>query len=304
MLPLLHILLLATSGHLPLISSTDPTLNRPPTIPASREQPGSTDSCPLNLPDDFFRGVSAACSLATTDLCCPALAAWLLTAYSAEALATRVQPSAERSDDELPVLPGDTEPCTAAAEAALRARGVEIQGANDTCGAASCACGVRLHPLQCSGPFVVGGGGEGRWVPVDDVAKSLEFGCERPGLGGCTTCLRVLYELKNKDEEKGSINGEDVKGGRECQLMGLTWLLSKNRTRYLPTATYVLRAFRKATDSYPATCVVAGDGANDMPLPVGSDQLLGTASSTASREWSPPTSPFIFFLLVINFFLK
>ncbi|XP_020594706.1 uncharacterized GPI-anchored protein At4g28100-like [Phalaenopsis equestris] len=189
---LLHFLL--TTSLLPFLPSGGPIPAHQPTIPSSRVLPGSADSCHLNLPDDFFRGISAACSQAAGgDLCCPALTAWLLAAYSAEALAAHVHSSYE---NELPVLPGETEPCAAAAEAALREQGVEIQGANDTCGAVSCVCRVGLHPLQCSGSFVVGGGGEGMWVPANDVAESLEVDCERPGLGGCATCLKLLREVR------------------------------------------------------------------------------------------------------------
>ncbi|KAK8933324.1 hypothetical protein KSP39_PZI015630 [Platanthera zijinensis] len=343
----LLLLLLAAASPLRPILPTD----SPPTITASRDHPGAADSCPLDLPEDFFRGVSAACTDAAasfSDLCCPALAAWLYTAYSTAALETRVQPSSTRSYDELPVLPGDSEPCAAAAEAALRARGIKIPGSNDTCGAASCACGVGLHPLQCEGPFVVAGGGEGRWVPKDGVAGRLEVGCSQPAAAGCTRCLTALYQmttiltlaqhmqcwarhvpsigvatmyiisesgtsrqialpvaskLRSKEKGKGGgIDGEDSKGGRECQLMGLTWLLSTNRTRYLPTAAYVIRAFRAADAGgrYPATCSVAGD----IPLPVGYEQLLGTGSFIAARGSSTAAASAVFrFLPVMCFFL-
>ncbi|KAG0456616.1 hypothetical protein HPP92_024404 [Vanilla planifolia] len=274
------------------ITPFTPRQSSPTTIPATREQPGASDSCPLDLPEDFFRAVSAACGPRSAGgLCCPALSAWLYAAYAGRALATRVRPSSSRSYDELPVLPGDSEPCATEAEAALRSRGVLIPGANDTCGAAACACGVRLRPMQCPGPFVVGGGGNvgGSWVPVDDVAKRLESGCGGPGLAGCVRCLQALFQLKEQDSDttkKHAINGSynrEEQGERECQLMGLTWLLSTNRNRYLPIAVYVLRAFEAADQGgYPTQC----SASDDMPLPVGFDQLLGLTSSVTDKHQS------------------
>ena len=76
-------------------------------------------------------------------------------------------------------------------------------------------------------------------------------------------------------------NKEARDNDRECQLMGLTWLLSKNRTRYLPTATSVLRAYMAVPDPAaggPASCSVPRD---EMPFAVGSDEINDGGDSSA-----------------------
>lgn len=57
------------------------------------------------------------------------------------------------------------------------------------------------------------------------------------------TCVLVVVQLK------GNVSREVAGGdrarrmlGRDCQLMGLTWLLAKNKTVYIPTVSAVLRA--------------------------------------------------------------
>ena len=65
---------------------------------------------------------------------------------------------------------------------------------------------------------------------------------------------------------------------RDCELMGLTWLLAKNRTAYIHTVSSVLRAIMMSTDgSDPPSCKVNSDG---MPLAVDSSEISGQSSST------------------------
>lgn len=75
--------------------------------------------------------------------------------------------------------------------------------------------------------------------------------------------------------------------GRDCQLMGLTWLLAKNKTEFIPTVSAVLRAML-----YAAHPTESGSGSGsskprcspdqeNMPLAVDSLQFEH-ASSTSS----------------------
>lgn len=66
--------------------------------------------------------------------------------------------------------------------------------------------------------------------------------------------------------------------------MGVTWLLSKNRTHFLPAATSVLRVLMAAdvaAASDPASCSLSLD---DMPLAVGSHQISSHGGSSAVRS--------------------
>ena len=58
---------------------------------------------------------------------------------------------------------------------------------------------------------------------------------------------------------------------RDCELMGLTWLLAKNRSAYIHTVSAVLRAIMMSKDgSSPKSCSLNSDG---MPLAVNSFEI-------------------------------
>ncbi|THU49496.1 hypothetical protein C4D60_Mb06t10170 [Musa balbisiana] len=263
----------------------------PATIPAFPEQSDvSTVACPLDPPADLLPSVSAACgasdgSLPSRSRCCPTLNAWILAAYSASALAAHPLPS---SGYDLPALPDDSEACIGGVERALRDRGVDLPRVNGTCDAAYCYCGVRLRRLACAGAFVADAAEE-RWVPAGDAGRRLERDCSRFGFAGCTRCLRSLNQLKSEEKRGiGNATKWDKKAGptqdRECQLMGVTWLLSKNRTHFLPAATSVLRVLMAADGiggPDPTSCTLSLD---DMPLAVGSDQIDSRGGSSAVRS--------------------
>lgn len=92
--------------------------------------------------------------------------------------------------------------------------------------------------------------------------------------------LRRFWQLKSKEKRGGGDANRSDKNAtpahdRECQLMGVTWLLSKNRTLFLPATTSVLRVLMAADGagvSDPTSCSLSLD---DMPLAVGSDQIGG-----------------------------
>lgn len=65
---------------------------------------------------------------------------------------------------------------------------------------------------------------------------------------------------------------------KDCQLMGLTWLLAKNRTAYIHTVSAVLRAIMSSSEgSDPQSCTLSSDG---MPLAVDSSEFFDDSSST------------------------
>lgn len=70
---------------------------------------------------------------------------------------------------------------------------------------------------------------------------------------------------------------------KDCELMGLTWLLSKNRTSYMHTVSGVLRALMLNTNGpYPKSCSLNSDG---KPLAVDSSQI---SDHSASIYLHPP----------------
>jgi hypothetical protein len=86
--------------------------------------------------------------------------------------------------------------------------------------------------------------------------------------------------------------------GRDCQLMGLTWLLAKNKTAYIPTVSAVLRAML-----YTAQPTESGSGSGapprcspdqeNMPLAVDSLQFehIGTTNSAVGTSTTPRVVP-------------
>ncbi|KAL0923794.1 hypothetical protein M5K25_004566 [Dendrobium thyrsiflorum] len=277
-----------------------PTASPLTTIPAFPEQSAVTSgesACPLDLSDDLIAGISASCSPrhhrpATRARCCPSLAAGLYSAYAASTLS-----ATSYSRGNLPELPDDSESCTSAAERAITARGVELPRVNTTCGAAYCYCGIRLRRLSCAFAAAAGVVGvQDKWAPPGVWARRLKKDCALPGLAGCSLCLRALNELKgtagnDSSKDRKSVTPRD----NDCQLMGLTWLLSRNRTRYLQTATVVLRAFRAAESG--ATGSSSGEVGptchptrEEMPIAVGSSEIGddGYTDMSAAAARRPP----------------
>ncbi|KAM1238739.1 hypothetical protein TB2_039394 [Malus domestica] len=261
------------------------------TIPAFPEQ-SDLAGCPLDLPNELFHGIKSACSATKGDSsdhlqrsrCCPALAAWLYSAYSATALGRvgRVSPAVSGQPYDLPLLPDDSETCVEDLGQALKTRGIELIKPNETCDVVYCYCGIRLHPLSC--PEAFWENERGKLVGGAKV-KKLERDCLSgggngfPGLGGCSKCLHSLYNLnKKKASDSSKLEDRTTKMlNKDCQLMGLTWLLAKNRTAYIHTVTSVFRAFMVSADgSDPRSCTLNSDG---MPLAVDSSQISDQSSS-------------------------
>lgn len=176
------------------------------TIPAFPEQ-ADVSRCPLSLSDEHYNGIKTACA-STKDgsaelhrsRCCPVLAAWLYSAYSATALGTthRATTKSTSSSYDMPLLPDDSETCESDLGKALKVRGIELVQPNETCDVVYCYCGIRLHPLSCPESFSVTPSGN---LVGDQSVKRLERNCLSsstdvngfPGLGGCSKCLHSLY---------------------------------------------------------------------------------------------------------------
>ncbi|XVE58841.1 hypothetical protein DITRI_Ditri04bG0201500 [Diplodiscus trichospermus] len=277
----------ANVQSLPLATS------QPATIPAFPEQ-SNVVGCPLDLPEELFHGIKGACGTKRNNgelhrsRCCPVLAAWLYAAYSATALgrAGGVVPvvAGRTTSYDMPLLPDDSETCVDDLGKALRQKGIELAKPNETCDVVFCYCGIRLHPLSCPEAFSVNQKGN---LVGDENVERLERNCLSsstdvngfPGLGGCNKCLKSLHLLNKKTTLNSSKSEERTTKMRkkDCQLMGLTWLLAKNRTAYIPTVSAVLRAIMMSKDgSNPSSCTLNSDG---MPLAVDSSEIYDQSSS-------------------------
>ncbi|GAV66748.1 hypothetical protein CFOL_v3_10258 [Cephalotus follicularis] len=282
------------------------------TIPAFPEQ-SDVAGCPLDLPEELFHGIKSACSdidditgangQLNRSKCCPILAAWLYAAYSATALGRasgRMVPAvAGRAPSyDLPLLPDDSETCVSTLGKSLSHRGIELAKPNETCDVVYCFCGIRLHPLSCSDSFSLNQ--EGKLVG-DNSVRRLERDClsssgNVPGLSGCSKCLNTLYQL-NKEKTLNSSKAEDrttKMHNKDCQLMGLTWLLAKNRASYIYTVSKVLQAIMLSEDdSNPPSCTLGSDG---MPLAIDSSEISHPSSSITHQ---PPTNVFMVSLCLL-----
>jgi hypothetical protein len=73
---------------------------------------------------------------------------------------------------------------------------------------------------------------------------------------------------------------------RDCQLMGLTWLLARNKTAYIPTVSAVLRAIMYS--AHPPRESTCSPDQENMPLAVDSLQFENAQSSSSpSISWFP-----------------
>ncbi|KAJ4745316.1 GPI-anchored protein [Rhynchospora pubera] len=285
------------------------------TVPALPVAQAKNGSCHLDLSNELFGGVSAACgggrggAAATLDRgrCCPVLAAWLFAAHARSALEVSDPPADVSSyGEDGPMVPYDNQKCVDALQEALDKKGVKLSRPNDTCDTVLCFCGIRLHQigsLRCPAAFSVPVNGSKGSQPLESViarnatptaaVRDLEKSCRNASYAGCTRCVQSLQKLKGQGTGNGSTgesNRESKMMGRDCQLMGLTWLLARNKTAYIPTVSAVLRALLYTNNGVPHVQGTCSPDRENMPLAVDSLQFLRLSADTSA---SPPSFHFI-----------
>lgn len=272
------------------------------TVPAF---PVQTESqiCRLDLSDELFGGVSAACGQnLDRSRCCPVLAAWLFAAHARSAL--QVSGAAAPASSDLPMMPDDSQKCVNTLQSSLQSRNIHLPQPNNSCDAVLCFCGIRLHQitsLTCPAAFNLT---SSKNATPTAAVRNLERNCRNSSYSGCTRCLGALQKL-NGDGGKNRTHKMDESGGdrvskmlsRDCQLMGLTWLLARNKTAYIPTVSAVLRAIMYS--AHPPHESKCSPDQENMPLAVDSLQFEKTGSSSPSVDISRLAILFTFLPLII-----
>ncbi|KAA8524485.1 hypothetical protein F0562_010908 [Nyssa sinensis] len=252
------------------------------TVPAFPVQ-SEPQTCGLDLSAELFGGVKDACGRnLDRSRCCPVLAAWLFAAHARSALEVTAAPPAS---SDLPMMPDDSQKCVNSLQSSLQSRNIHIPQANASCDAVLCFCGIRLHQissLSCPAAFNIS---TPRNATPTAAVRNLERNCRNSSYAGCTKCLGALQKLKSEGR-----NGTDDRASkmfsRDCQLMGLTWLLARNKTTYIPTVSAVLRAIMYS--AHPPHETKCSPDQENMPLAVDSLQFdkAGSSASPALPFWS------------------
>ncbi|KAK7404950.1 hypothetical protein VNO78_06031 [Psophocarpus tetragonolobus] len=269
-----------------------PSSNTVPAFPVQTQ----AQACRLDLSNELFGGVKDACG---KDLdrsrCCPVLAAWLFAAHARTALHLSSAPPPASPD--LPMMPDDSQKCVNSLQDSLLSRNIRLPQPNATCDAILCFCGIRLHQissLTCNAAFNVSLSLKNA-TPTAAV-RTLENNCRNSSYAGCTKCLAALQKVKGyRNETKGSGGSERVKKmfNRDCQLMGLTWLLAKNKTAYIPTVSAVLRAMMYSAHPHESKC---SPDQENMPLAVDSLQFENGHSQSGPSKFYMTVLPLLLLL--------
>ncbi|KVH96577.1 hypothetical protein Ccrd_001320 [Cynara cardunculus var. scolymus] len=255
-------------------------------VPSFPVQSGPQKTCRLDLSSELFGGVNAACGRnLDRSRCCPVLAAWLFAAHARSAL--QLNASSTPTTGLLPVMPDDSQRCVTSLQTSLQKRNIHIPQPNASCDAVLCFCGIRLHQigsLSCPAAFNLTA--SSRNATPTAVVKNLEKSCRNSSYAGCTKCLGALQKLKAEGSKNGTRKGDrrSEMMSRDCQLMGLTWLLARNKTAYIPTVSAVLRAIMYS--AHPAHESKCSPDQENMPLAVNSLQFDKSESSSSSSPSS------------------
>ncbi|XVE92843.1 hypothetical protein REPUB_Repub01dG0137700 [Reevesia pubescens] len=276
----------------------------PNTVPAFPVQT-QAQVCRLDLSAELFGGVSDSCGHnLDRSRCCPVLAAWLFAAHARYALEVSAPTPAE---SEQPMRPDDSQKCVNSLQNALLSKRVRIPQPNASCDAILCFCGIRLHQissLSCPAAFNVSGF---RNATPTAAVKNLERNCRNSSYAGCTKCLGALQKLKggykkNGTEDKSTSERASKMFNRDCQLMGLTWLLARNKTAYIPTVSAVLRAIMYSAHPHESKC---SPDQENMPLAVDSlqfEKAQSTATAPPSWSWASFSFPVLPLIILVSLF--
>lgn len=251
-----------------------------PAIPVETE----TQVCRLDLSDELFGGVSQACNgNLDRSRCCPVLAAWLFAAHARSAL--EVSAPAPSAEIDLPLMPDDSQKCVESLQSSLVKRNIRLPQPNSSCDAVLCFCGIRLHQissLSCPAAFNLSGFQNA--TPTAAV-RDLETNCRNASYSGCTKCLEALQKVKGAGDQSTTERARKM-FDRDCQLMGLTWLLARNKTAYIPTVSAVLRAIMYS--AHPPHNSKCSPDQENMPLAVDSLQFDDAHSQSQSSSIEIP----------------
>ncbi|XAR55449.1 hypothetical protein NMG60_11035520 [Bertholletia excelsa] len=275
----------------PLKPGDHSTPNTVPAFPVQTE----TQTCRLDLSAELFGGVKDACGRnLDRSRCCPVLAAWLFAAHARSAL--EVPAATPPASSDLPMMPDDSQKCVNSLQSSLQARNIHIAQPNATCDAVLCFCGIRLHQitsLSCPAAFNIS---SPRNATPTAAVRNLERNCRNSSYAGCTKCLGALQKLKGGGKNASQDDGDRANKmfNRDCQLMGLTWLLARNKTAYIPTVSAVLRAVMYS--AHPPHEFKCSPDQENMPLAVDSLQFDSADSSSPALVTA---SAFAFLPLII-----
>ncbi|PKU76985.1 uncharacterized GPI-anchored protein At4g28100 [Dendrobium catenatum] len=297
----------ATAGY-PSPSSTVPAFPL-----AGGNRSAAASACQLDLSSEMFGGVEEACGRGPNldrSRCCPVLAAWLFAAHARSALQFRQSsPPPEMAGDSLPMMPEtESQQCAEALQNSLAARDISFPRPNASCDAVLCFCGIRLHEmgsLFCPAAFNISGGGDGDGGRVRPTAgvRALERDCRNASYSGCTRCLGSLEKLKSGNGGSGGDGKREEKMmDRDCRLMGLTWLLARNKSTYIPTVSAVLRAilYSPHPPTPPYRC---SPDQENMPLAADSVQFDRAAAASGQSgsvsRFAPGIAVYFLFSFIV-----
>ncbi|KAL8188720.1 hypothetical protein R6Q57_029740 [Mikania cordata] len=263
-----------------------PVFSTPNTVPSFPVQ-NPAQTCRLDLSAELFGGVNAACGHNLDwSRCCPVLAAWLFAAHARSALELNSSVSSPASEDVMPVMPDDSQKCVNSLQSSLQNKNIHIPQPNASCDAVLCFCGIRLHQigsLSCPAAFNLTEAP--RNVTPTAAVRNLEKSCRNSSYAGCTKCLGALEKVTGKGKNgtrKVEFRGKMM--NLDCELMGLTWLLARNKTAYIPTVSAVLRAIMYS--AHPPHESKCSPDQENMPLAVDSLQFDKSESSAATSSSS------------------
>ncbi|KAK3016810.1 hypothetical protein RJ639_007429 [Escallonia herrerae] len=278
----------------------------PNTVPAFPVQT-EAQTCRLDLSAELFGGVNAACGHnLDRSRCCPVLAAWLFAAHARSALQV---PALAPASSDMPMMPDDSQKCVNSLQSSLQSRNIHIPQPNASCDAVLCFCGIRLHQissLSCPAAFNLTAA---RNATPSAAVRNLEHNCRNSSYAGCTKCLGALQKLKvegkngtqqHSDDDDIDSNGDRASKmlNRDCQLMGLTWLLARNKTAYIPTVSAVLRAVMYS--AHPPRESRCSPDQENMPLAVDSLQFEKADSSTSAAAWDAASVPLLPIIILFS----